>query len=122
MDDLCETSASGKRNGHIFFPICLTFEHASEAEAIVQMLSGPTTIELGRFANGNPIHILVDVTRLIRNPPRDLKDALPTEFDYRGTAFPPKDATLGGIFPNGDFLAKLKTLGGLKNVRIQRAD
>ena len=71
----------------------------------IDLLAGPREIAIGNQK------VVIDVTRLLADSPKDLKDFLPKHFDNRGEAVNVPDKTMGGLFPNGDIIEKLKGLG-----------
>ena len=70
----------------------------------IDLLAGPREIAIGNQM------VLIDVTRLLADAPKDLKDFLPKHFDRNGEAIGVPDKTMGGLFPNGDIVEKIKAL------------
>lgn len=100
--------------------LCIDFQIANKIEASLDFLAGPKNLFLGTNGNGERVEILVDLPRLLYQPPRDLKALLPTHFDAMGNANRYPDPTLGGVFPNGDFIEKLNSLGQLKMPNLKK--
>jgi hypothetical protein len=120
--ELCDYS-NKKRNAKnsVLFPICISASMVESLQMGVDLLAGPKEIVLGMDQNSHEVRIVIDVTRLLKNPPADLKALLPVSFDEDGIPVDYPDATMGGVFPNGDLIEKFKKVAGDDRARIDSA-
>lgn len=99
-------------------PICIMADQVAGLKLSLALLAGPTEVTLGKDLDNSDIKIVMDVTRVLESPIRDLKDLLPTSFNKKGEPIGFPDHTLGGLFPNGDLKEKLERL---LNATVSRA-
>ncbi len=97
------------RKNNLIKDICITSKQVLNYENQLEYLAGPKFYKMGNI-NGKDILIKMDVSTILFNPISDLKLLLPKQFDEKGNALDLPDNTLGGLFPDGDFLSKLKLL------------
>ena len=97
-------------------PICIEASMVDSLQIGLDLLAGPKEVTIGNDEDGN-INIVMDVNAILNHPPKDLKDLLPTTFDANGNPMSYPDATMGGLFPNGDIVNKLKLVGATDRVQ-----
>jgi hypothetical protein len=114
QDQLCNSTARSALNS-LIYPICLSANVASSLKMGLDLLAGPASVNLGNDVNGNSVNITADLSLVLKNPPKDLKALLPTAFDSSGNPINYPDPTFGGLFPNGDLIAKLGQMGNVNN-------
>jgi hypothetical protein len=117
-DQLCSTQNGRNKKNATLAPMCLTVGYVEAFRLGVDLLAGPKEIVLGSDSANNEVRILMDLTRVLKNPIADIKSLLPTEFDEAGRPVRYPDTTMGGLFPNGDFIEKFKKLAGDDKARI----
>ena len=100
-----------KDNNSLFHPICISAEAVDSLRVGLDLLAGPKEIDLGTDHSGHMVRIVADLSQVLRQPPKDLKALLPISFDEKGHPVDYPDATMGGLFPNGDFIEKFKQIG-----------
>lgn len=110
QEQICENPDRIKKNP-MFMHLCVTFSQAKAFQMGVDLLAGPKQIRLGYDAAGNAVYVVIDVTRVLKTPIKDIKALLPTSFDDEGTPTAYADPTMGGLFPNGDLIEKFRQLG-----------
>ena len=114
LDDMRSELCDGKTRtdlNALFHPICIGADVVDAFHIGLDMLAGPKEMVLGKNSSGRDVKIVVDLSRTLSTPPRDLKALLPTTFDAKGEPVNYPDPTLGGLFPNGDLIQKLKEVG-----------
>lgn len=104
---LCDGSERTAANS-LIRPICLEANMIVSMNLGLDLLSGPKEISLGSDEGGDQVRVVMDINAVLKNPPKDLKDLLPRFFDSKGNPIHYPDPTLGGLFPDGDLLTKLK--------------
>lgn len=109
--ELCDSKTRTIKNASIF-PICLTSNMVDSLKMGVDLLAGPKEIDLGTDAQGRTVRIMIDISKILKNPPADLKALLPVSFDDNGNPENYPDTTMGGLFPNGDIIEKMKKVAG----------
>jgi hypothetical protein len=109
--ELCEGKGRTAKNS-LIRPICIAADEADALQMGVDLLAGPTQVNMGIDPNGAKVMILTDVTQILTNSPKDLKAFLPTSFDDNGYPVVYPDPTMGGLFPNGDVIKKFGQLSG----------
>lgn len=109
--ELCKGKARTTKNA-LFVPICLTSDMVDSLKLGVDLLAGPKEIVLGQDSSNRDVRIMVDLTKILKTPPADLKALLPVSFDDNGNPVNYPDTTMGGLFPNGDIIEKLKKVAG----------
>jgi hypothetical protein len=124
LDDMKSELCSGKSRNEktsLFFPICLDIEMVNSLRMGADLLAGPKEIVLGQDDSGQDVKILIDLTKVLKTPIADIKALLPVSFDNDGNPVDYPDQTMGGLFPNGDLIAKFKKLGGDDIVKTNQA-
>lgn len=106
-ETLCENS---DRTEHIAGQICVSENEEDQLKEIITLLAGPNLFTLGLDENGREVEILLNLRAWEKTSFTGLQDLLPDQFDEEGRALDLKDKTFGGLFPNGDFLEKLKQI------------
>lgn len=112
-------------SSRLFPTLCVGLEAVDRIELTLDLLAGPEEILLGNNEYGEPVTLWVDVTPILKNSPKDLKDLLPTEFNYKGEPVSFPDPTMGGLFPDGDFFEKFKGVKkdkGLSFTKVNKAE
>lgn len=115
MNDLIDFSKISKeiceaenRKDHIAQNICVSEAAAEKISDILMYVVGPKSVVIGRDSEDKDVTIEVNLRALLNEKVTSLKQILPNKFDANGKAIDLKDATFGGIFPNGDLLSKFK--------------
>ncbi|GEM_PF-1566087 len=106
--ELCGSET--RRMTHLVASVCFTGNAVALATRNLEMLAGPSRVRIGYDEIGEPVEILMDVTALFRDPSRDLKSLLPNKFNRKGHAISYPDPTMGGLFPDGDLIERLKVI------------
>jgi hypothetical protein len=114
---LCDSTDRTADNS-LIRPICIEASMVDSLQTGLDLLAGPKEIKLGDDENGS-INVVMDINAILNHPPQDLKALLPNSFDQAGNPTSYPDATMGGLFPNGDIISKLKLVGATD--RIQTA-
>lgn len=113
--DLAEVSDACGRGGSDFLNSTFICELAKDTQGTRQALdalAGPVQVKVGfDVRTGETVTVAMDFSRFLHNPPRDLKDLLPTRFNRAGQAVHYPDATVGGLFPDGDIIEALTRVG-----------
>jgi hypothetical protein len=109
-DQLCNGTARTDDNS-VIHPICIEADAVDALKLGSNLLAGPAEVTLGKDSSGNAVKIVTDLAGTLKNPAKDLKTLLPTSFDDAGNPVDYPDATMGGLFPNGDFVSKMQQLG-----------
>jgi len=109
QNDLCNNPAR-QYGSNLFTQICIIGSDLKNLQVLSDLLAGPKKVEFG----GDNLTILMDVNAILYNPPRDLHALLPNAFDVYGNVSTLQDPTVGGLFPNGDLIEKLKANGTIK--------
>jgi hypothetical protein len=107
--ELCDSKERNETNA-VVFPICIAAETVEDLQLSLDALAGPKEVTLGWDDADQKIKIVMDMSRALKNPVRDIKALLPTTFAADGSAVKWPDPTLGGLFPNGDFIEKIKKI------------
>ena len=113
-------ASSKTRPQSLMGSICIGWKTAENVQLSIDLLSGPQLVELGKNAKKQPVIILMDLTNVLRNPPRDLKEHVPTTFDARGNIAQIKDETMGGLFPNADIVEKTKQVLSGSGIKLKK--
>ncbi len=106
-NEFCETNL---RSHNLIKNICFSEDARENLELALEFLSGPREVKLGQSQNGSDVTIVVDLPGYLKNPVRDLKTLLPTEYDENGRSKITTEPELNGLFPNRDLLEKMKQL------------
>jgi hypothetical protein len=109
--ELCNRKKRTSKNA-LFWEICISAEMVDSLKLGVDLLAGPKEISLGKDSNQNDVRIVMDLTKILKSPPADLKALLPVSFDNDGNPETYPDPTMAGLFPNGDLIEKLEKLAG----------
>ena len=118
-NEICNNPHRQKR---VFPSICIGLSALDSIELALDLLAGPTEILIGENEYGEPVTLYVDVTPVVQNPSKDLKDLLPTNFDYKGEPVSFPDPSMGGLFPNGDFFEKFKEVKKDRGISFTKAE
>ncbi len=114
QDRLCPSSAypgMKNRKGHLFDRgICVRVDSEAEQNLALfeRSLKGATGFDIS-VVNGAKRSTRVDAFVWSNNPIQDLRTVLPTAFNRCGKATSFRDNTLGGLFPDGDVTAVMKS-------------
>jgi hypothetical protein len=106
---LCISTSRNSSNS-LISPICIEADVVDQLQVGLNVLAGPAPVNFGYDQNGNRVQIQMNLAAVLNNPPADLKALLPTSFDSNGDPSNYKDPTMGGLFPNGDFITKLEEI------------
>ncbi len=112
---LCE-SLERQGSKQLFKSVCLRSRTTdpevfrSQVFRSLDYLKGPGKFTLGYDWDGHTVKTTIDLSRLLFDAPKDLKTLLPTHFDRSGRVVRFEDATMGGIFPDGDFVSKFNSV------------
>lgn len=97
------------REMNLIQSICFDEKARAQMEDTLDMLAGPKEITLGYNAEQLPVTILMDLPGFLSNPLADLKSILGSfDYDDEGNGHIAREPQLNGLFPNGDYLEKLK--------------
>ncbi|HUP57098.1 MAG TPA: hypothetical protein VM598_06575, partial [Bdellovibrionota bacterium] len=102
-EQLCDNPTRTEETS-VVRPICLEAEVVDQLQLGLDLLSGPKDVLLGQNRSGSDVKIVMDLSTVLRNPIKDLKAQLPRSFDAEGNPVNYPDGTMGGLFPNGDFV------------------
>jgi hypothetical protein len=105
--ELCPTGekSASNRPHHLFgkgFCTVATTQSEADLKAIELVLGGASEL-ISIQAGEKSIPVLVNPTALLHKPLADVRTLLPVSYNKCGELASVGDATLGGIFPNGDF-------------------
>lgn len=95
------------------FALCYLVRDFDAYLALEKVVQGEVTVLMGYDARYQPVRIKMNVPAWFARPTADLKRLLPAVGDVDQLP----DATLGGLFPNGDLPAKLK--GAIYSIKWQ---
>jgi hypothetical protein len=113
---LCHNSDRNETNS-LITSICIEAKAVDSMQMGLDLLAGPKEVTLGTDEDdGTPIKLIVDITTVLNHPTKDLKSLLPVTFDKVGNPTSYPDPTMGGLFPNGDFIDKMKLIGESKQL------
>lgn len=90
--------------------ICVSMNELSFARSALEMLAGPALVELGKTRGHRSVKIRMDLAAFLKSAPSDIRDLLPTSFTPAGEPIEMRDPTMGGLFPDGDFLSKMQSI------------
>jgi hypothetical protein len=111
-NQFCDTSS--RESNLISDTICFEDGVRDEMQSILDSMSGPQSVVLGKNGAGGEVSIMINVPAYLSNPVQDLKDFSPNSFDGNGKgSFTGNHILLpdvNGLFPNGDLEAKLDVL------------
>lgn len=106
--------------------LCAITDVLFPVEETLAFRTGIQTVVLGTTRSGQPVTARMDLASYLKRPAGDLKTLFPVRFDSRGepisgSTYGSDDLSLGGLFPDRDYLEKMKQVKLLPTPRLPGA-